>query len=648
MAPSAKATHSRPGRSLAVLGALLALIFGLIASGVAWSDAQWMPKLALDLEGGTEMILEPVPNEGQTDQKFSPESIREAVNIIRQRVNGSGVTEAEVTSDNDQNIIVALPGRVDAKTRDLIKQSAQLQFRAVLIAENAAVPQTSASPSPSASGKTGDTKDADKASAEKAGDAKKDDKASPEASASASPDAAENNAVMPASIRALAGLKAAKDDGKAADDTKDDKGAEPTPSASPKDASDLAWVTPALRKQFDALDCTDEKNLQGGRTFDPAKPMVACSKDGDEKYILGPAEVLGKEIERATSGLGTNSQGASTGQWEVNLEFSSKGTRQFADVTTRLAAVTQGEARNRFGIVLDGLVISAPGTEERIAAGQARISGSFTQSSATMLANQLKFGALPMSFSASTENEISASLGEEQLQRGLLAGLIGLILVVIYSLFQYRALGTVTVLSLGIAGAITYGLVVLLGHYQGYRLSLPGIAGLIVAIGITADSFIVFFERVKDEIREGWAVQSAVEVAWHRARRTILASDAVSFLAALVLYLLAVGGVKGFAFTLGLTTVIDVLVVFLFTKPVVTLMARTRFFGEGHKLSGFDAVALNRTPAYAGRGKVRSGGTIAERRAAADTNGTAGRSANAATSDSTQGSRQPAGTGRDA
>ncbi len=267
-------------------------------------------------------------------------------------------------------------------------------------------------------------------------------------------------------------------------------------------------------------------------------------------------------------------------------------------------------------------------TQALILDGRAQITGNFTQQTAQALANQLKFGALPISFEVATENQISATLGGEQLRNGLLAGLIGLLLVVAYSLLQYRALGLVTVASLLIAGVITYGVVVLLGWRQGYRLSLPGIAGLIVAIGITADSFIVYFERVRDEVRDGRGLAMAVELAWQRARRTILISDAVSLLAAVVLFLLAVGGVRGFAFTLGLTTLIDVMIVFMFTKPMVTLLSRTRFFGSGHKLSGFDAAHLGRAIAYTGRGAVRHPGrtsaakapgtTIAERRAAAE------------------------------
>jgi len=349
--------------------------------------------------------------------------------------------------------------------------------------------------------------------------------------------------------------------------------------------------------------------------------LVTCSQDGAAKYILGPVEVEGVRIESASSGLAQNAQGFTTGEWAVSLEFDNEGADQFRTVTERLIALQPPQ--NQFAIVLDSLVVSAPSTNAVITDGRAEITGSFTQTSSSQLANQLKFGALPISFEVQSENQISATLGTEQLRNGLLAGLIGLVLVVVYSIFQYRGLGLVTVFSLLLAGLLTYLTITLLSWTQGYRLSLPGVAGLIVAIGITADSFIVYFERVRDEVREGRSLAAAVETGWQRARRTIVASDTINLLAAAVLYLLAVGGVRGFAFTLGLTTLIDLVVVFLFTHPVVALLARTNLFASGHKLSGFNAEQLGRPSAYAGRGRVRppeTGGarmTIAERRAAA-------------------------------
>jgi preprotein translocase subunit SecD len=350
-------------------------------------------------------------------------------------------------------------------------------------------------------------------------------------------------------------------------------------------------VTAEVQQQFTALDCSDlakiRTDLRTSGGDDPDKPLVTCLDDGSEKYILGPAEVLGTDVDGAAAQLNTSAQGVATGGWIVTLDFSGEGGRKFSRTTTRLAA--QQPPLNRFGIVLDGLVVSAPGLNQGpITGGSAQIEGDFTQDEARDLANILKYGALPLTFDAGEVQEVSASLGGDQLTAGLIAGIIGLALVVLYSLLYYRGLGLVTVASLGVAAVLTYGAVVLLGWQIGFRLSLAGVAGLIVAIGIIADSFIVFFERLRDEVRDGKPLRVAVETGWVRARRKILAADFVSLLAAVVLYLLSVGGVRGFAFTLGLTTVIDIAVVFLFTKPLVALLAKTKFFGGGHRLSGLD------------------------------------------------------------
>ncbi|MDQ1512319.1 MAG: preprotein translocase subunit SecD, partial [Microbacteriaceae bacterium] len=330
-----------------------------------------------------------------------------------------------------------------------------------------------------------------------------------------------------------------------------------------------------------------------------AKPLVTCDPQGTSKYLLGPIEVQGTHISNATSGLRTTSQGATTGEWVVNLTFDGPGTKEFGTVSSRLVSLP--EPRNRFAIVLDGKVIEAPSVNSAITNGRAEISGTFTQDTAKALADQLKFGALPVSFDVQSQDTISATLGSTQLFSGLIAGLIGLLLVVGYSLLQYRTLGMVTVGSLVISAFLTYLVVDFLSWREGYRLSLAGVAGLIVSIGITADSFIVYFERIRDELREGKALVGAVEAGWRRAIRTVLASDGVNFLAAAVLYILAIGDVRGFALTLGLTTLVDVVTVSLFTHPVLQLLARHPFFAEGHRLSGLDPRALGAV--YRGRGR---------------------------------------------
>jgi len=595
---------------LLVLLGLIAVLYGAVAAGAQWDKAQWTPKLALDLEGGTEIVLSPQPVAGKS---VDPTAVDESVNIIRQRVNGSGISEAEVARQGqgaDTKIIVDLPGKPDQNTIQLVERSAQLQFRAVLVAQAvgaAAQPTPTGTPSPSGSPKA-TPKASSSPSATKGSKSTSTVRPSPSASSNgmAVPDALKQ-APSPSPTGASASVSpTAPASGSAAPAV--------SPSAKPTDPSDPNWVDQTIADQFTALDCTKPETFQKLRaqTPDPNKPYITCADDGTEKYILGPSELVGTDVTGATAGLETNSQGFTGTAWQVNLNFSGDGTSKFGKVTSRL--VNLEAPRNRFAIVLDNLVISAPTTQSAILTGSAQITGNFTQASATSLANQLKYGALPVSFRVETTNQISPTLGTDNLRNGLLAGVIGLALVVLYSLVQYRALGLVTVGSLVIAGILTYGFVLLLGWRQGFRLSLAGVTGLVVAIGITADSFIVYFERIRDEVREGRNLQSAVEAGWARARRTILASDTVSFLAALVLYILAIGSVRGFAFTLGLTTIIDIVVVFLFTKPIVTLLARTKFFGGGHKLSGFDAAHLGRSVAYAGRGRVRTpAGALAAR-----------------------------------
>ncbi|MCR6690135.1 protein translocase subunit SecD [Cellulomonas sp.] len=608
-------------RTLVVLAVVVVLPFLAVLIGTRTSDATWSPKLALDLEGGTQIILTPVSEDGTEP---SSEDISQAINVIRQRIDGSGVSEAEISSQGGNNIVVAIPGKASDETIASISRSSHMEFRPVL-QQGYALPAVEPTAVPSA-----------------------DPSAEPSAGPSAEPSATPTGgSTLEPSSGASEDTSADANEAPSAEPTATGTPAPtPTPSApaapsEPSSASDAAyWVTPEVQKEFDDLDCTDPANLAGGISGDPDAAFVTCSIDittnqsDGLKYILGPVEIDGKEISSASSGLETLANGAVGSRWVVSMEFTGKGSNLFSDVTTRIKDLSSPQ--NQFAMVLDGLIISAPSVDETIPNGRAQISGTFTQSSAAELANRLNFGSLPLNFKVQSEQQISATLGSEQLEKGLLAGIIGLLLVVVYSLFQYRALGLLTVASLLIAATLTYGVITLMSWTQGYRLSLPGVAGLIVAIGITADSFIVYFERIRDELREGRVLGSAVERGWDRAKRTILASDAVNLIAAIVLYFLAVGGVRGFAFTLGLTTVIDVIVVFLFTHPMMELLAKTRFFNGGHPASGLDPRRLG-VPGtrYVGRGKVvtgpredarpeagagstpgESGMTIAERRAA--------------------------------
>ena len=345
-------------------------------------------------------------------------------------------------------------------------------------------------------------------------------------------------------------------------------------------ATPVAGVSDAINQQFANLDCTSAASLQGTGSDDPTAAITACSKDGGTKYILAPAEVLGRQISKASAGIDTQAGSA----WSVSLTFNGEGTSAFGALTARVTSLP--EPTNQVAIVLDGLVQSSPRITEAIPSGTAQITGSFTQVEAQDLANVLKYGALPLAFDRGEVQQVSPTLGSEQLNAGLLAGALGLILVTIYSFFYYRGLGVVVTGSLAVAALLIYLLVLVLGEAIGFTLTLAGIAGIIVAVGITADSFVVYFERMRDEIREGRTLRSAVESGWIKARHTILVADAVSIIAAVLLYFFAVGGVRGFAFTLGLTTLVDLFVVFIFTKPLMTIMARLSFFNSGHRFSG--------------------------------------------------------------
>ncbi|GAA2197389.1 protein translocase subunit SecD [Sinomonas flava] len=534
-------SRTRPGlKTLLSLVVLLLALAGILAGGTIAGQASWAPKLALDLEGGTQMILAPKVAGGS---QINQEQLNQAVEIIRQRVDGSGVSEAEISTQSGRNVVVSLPGTPSAETRQLIQASADMNFRPVLVAGNpAAVPADQRTP---------------------------------------------------------------------ADQL-------PKPTAAPANASDTNWITADVYQQFEALDCTGALPETTQRS-DPSKPLVTCetagSGAGAVKYILGPVEVLGTEIAGSSFQLQQGRQGAVTNEWAVNIQFNDSGTEKFKAVTQRLNGfyvANQNDPKAQFAIVLDDKVISAPRSLAVITDGRPQITGNFTEATAKTLSDQLRYGALPISFEIQSEEQISATLGSQQLEMGLLAGGIGLLLVVIYSLFQYRALGFVTIASLVVAGVLTYLAIAILGWTENYRLSLAGVAGLIVAIGQTADSFIVYFERIRDELREGRGLVSAVENGWKRAKRTVLASKAVNLLAAVVLYFVAVGNVRGFAFTLGLTAIADLLVVFMFTHPMLQVLARTRFFGEGHRFSGLDPERLGAVPLYRGAGRLREASEAAK------------------------------------
>jgi preprotein translocase subunit SecD len=574
---------------LAVLAALIVvLVLAILASDLAspgsWSKA-FRVHLGLDLTSGTTVELRAVKPGGRTP---TPTDMQQAIQIMENRVNASGTTEAQVQQQGADIINVSVPGQSARQVVNLVSQTAELQIRQVLLAApntaaNGATAPASPAPSPSAS-------------------------ATPSASASASaqaaggPGAASRGGPQELARRARA-LPAASPSPSASGAASPAASASATPPA-PASAT-TAWqqaqgdpslVSAPVKAQFNKLNCADRNwkqsvgytneqwNIQGIQT-------VSCGLVGGTlyKFALDKAYVVGKDIASAGASPSTTST-----SWEVNLNFKGNGTKQFGNLTTRMYDKYSGsvEPPNQLGVVLDGVVVSNPYVQTPTTGGATQITGSFSQTEATTLANQLSYGALPLTFRQESVQSVSPQLGRDQLDAGLIAAFLGLLLVVLYLLLYYRGLALVAVCSLVIAGLVSYLSVVVLGKYQGFALSLAGIAGLIVAIGITADSFVVFFERLRDEVRDGRSLRAAVERGWSRARRTILVADLVSFLAAALLYYFAIGSVRGFAFTLGLTTIIDVVVVFTFTKPMMTLLARTKFYGGGHPLSGLDPARL--------------------------------------------------------
>ena len=522
MAPPAT---SKPGRSLIAL--IVLLIGGVVWA--FWPGTDSSVRLGLDLQGGTQVILVPQPVVEGTE--ITDEQLAQTVEIIRARVDGLGVAEAEVTtqgSGNSAAIVVSVPGLGQDRVVELVQRTALLNFRPVW---NVLSPFSI------------DPADADAAEG----------------------DAAETE--------------------ESADDSASDGEAQ---SAEIVQAPDYS---PEFQAEVDALDCLDPVNLAGGTPDDPTEWLGACDQSGGQKYVMEPAFIEGVSVTDANAQLTQQGIG-----WVVTLEFDSEGAGALAEASTELSALPEcgsgATPCNAFAIVLDGVVVSAPRFNEPILGGQAQIEGDFNVEEARDLANVLKYGALPVTLDVVDITSVSATVGGDQLRAGIIAGLIGLALVSIYLLLYYRVLGLVAVASLAVAGGLLYLFVVIFSKTIGLTLTLAGVAGAIVAVGITADSFIVYFERMRDELRDGRSLRQACDSGWVRARRTLLAADFVTLLAAVVLYFLSIGSVRGFAFILGLTTVIDLIIAFWFTHPVVVLMGRRKFMQGGSKWSGLDPERL--------------------------------------------------------
>ncbi|MGE2728031.1 protein translocase subunit SecD [Mycolicibacterium vaccae] len=583
------ASSSAPVQPFRYLALFLALVIGAYLLVFLTGDKKPEPKLGIDLQGGTRVTLTARTPDGTAPTR---ESLNQAQQIISSRVDGLGVSGSEVIIDG-QNLVITVPGNDGSEARSL-GQTARLYIRPVIhaIPSEAAMPPEEAPPGappggapelppggiPGLPGAPGEPVPGAPAPA---------GEPAPGAPAPAQEPAPQPRpfpqqpAPSPSPEPVPAPAPGAPAPG---------PGAEPAPAPGETDR-DVPLATriqdekklrqsaeqaiQILALQFQATRCGEEDVLAGND--DPNLPLVTCSTDGQEVYLLDKSIISGEQIANASSGLDQQ-----RGEYVVDVEFKSDASKTWADFTA-------ANVGTQTAFVLDSQVVSAPQIQEAIPGGRTQITGSFNQDTARELANVLKYGSLPLSFESSEAETVSATLGLSSMRAGLIAGAVGLVAVLLYALLYYRALGLLVALSLVASGAMVYALLVLLGRYINYTLDLAGIAGLVIGIGMTADSFVVFFERIKDEIREGRSFRSAVPRGWTRARKTILSGNAVTFLAAAVLYFLAVGQVKGFAFTLGLTTILDVLVVFLVTWPLVFLASKSTTMAKP-ALNGLGAV----------------------------------------------------------
>jgi preprotein translocase subunit SecD len=660
--PSRSAPH--PWRALAILTGLILVMLFTILGSATFSPGKWHKQfqvgLGLDLSSGTQVVLQAQTGTGKPP---AAGEMTQAIDVLEARVNGTGNSGAQVAQIGSDLINISVPGQPASSVIHLVSTTAVLRFRPVYLEQ----PYTgTATPAPNPTAKPS-------GSATPSGTVSPSGSASPGASSTPKPSAgatptpngtatAQTKAYIvhnaPAASQSATAKPASSSTAKPGSTAKPSGTATPTASATPTVPAtpsptasapsyygDPSKVNAATLKLFGKMTCKIGPNANtvddswkgtvgytesGVQYNDVNAQIVSCDPNGT-KYVLGPAVFTGQEITSVQTGLLQNN----SSDWVVDLTLNGRAASAFGTLTTNQYnnnylpySQSQGADLNNMAlastaVVLDGDVQSAPVTQQPITAGNVQITGGgtgFTQDQANQLADVLKFGQLPLNFTQQSVSSISAELGSASLSAGLFAGVIGLILVIIYLFLYYRGLGIVSVSSLLIASLLAYFAVVILSRYQNFRMELAGIAGLIVAIGITADSFIVFFERLRDEVRDGKALRPAVESGWKRARRTILVSDTVSFLAAVLLYHFAVSDVQGFAYTLGLTTLIDVIVVFLFTKPMVTLLAGTKFYGGGHKWSGLDPTRLGAKNPWRGqRRTVRAQRPAAGRTASTST-----------------------------
>ena len=565
---ASSAGHLRPGRYLAFFAMIVVVLYALV---FFTGDGKPTPKLGIDLQGGTRVTLTARTPDGGAPTRASLDQARQ---IIETRVNGIGVSGAKVLLDGN-NVVITVPGAQGDQAKNLGK-TAKLGFRKVVTTEPVApqaVPpatppaSTSTSPAPTSSGQPPSPASSSAAPSGGGGAPGAAPAQQPTAPPSSSAPAPSSSAAPPATPPPAGAPADGSIDEQTAKEIQAAQAIRQNPAlmpANPQDQAAAALAQQALRQAMASVTCARGAVDPLVGNDDPTRPLVTCDTKGTEKFLLAPEFMPGTDISNASATYDTQ-----RGGFVVNLSFNGEGTKIWGDFTSK-------NVNQRAAFVLDTEVVSAPNIQVAILDGNTQISGSFTQAEAKNLADVLKYGSLPLSFTSSNAVSVSATLGLASLQAGLIAGAIGLLVVFVYCLFYYRLLGILTILSLALSGSLIYAVLVLIGRGIGYTLDLSGVAGLIIAIGITADSFVIYFERLKDEIREGRSFRSAVPRGWIRARRTILASDGVSFLAAAILFWLAVGDVKGFAFTLGMSTVLDLVVVYLVTHPLVALVSKSK------------------------------------------------------------------------
>jgi preprotein translocase subunit SecD len=602
----------RPGRQLAVLGLLFVVLYlmvffvGIPKSGMPIEE-RLEPRLGLDLVGGTRVVYE-AQAEGNAD--IPKQNLEDARDIIEERVNALGVSEAEVVTEGSRNIVVSLAGKNNDQLKN-VGDAAQMRFRKVLKQANDTGPVVAA-PTPTASGAPAPSGSA----ASKASAAAKPSASSggqgggapapsatpstaPSAAPSATPSAAPltgDAATRLAAVRKKVGepaWKAAEALQAPVADPAQTKTFEPFEKLTPAEVNVLPA---AMQFNIPAITCETLAKRPAAAIDNPDVEVVACDTSRGAKQLLAKTTLLGTDIADATPQLDP------TNGWVVTLEFTGDGNTEWTALTKEAFNNTGGACDQSalvnnhcmVAVVLDKEVVSSPEIQG-VLSGQSQIQGSFTAQTARELANKIKYGALPLTFTIPDSGSISATLGGTQLRAGLLAAGIGMLLVAIYSFFYYRMLGSVIFLSLMLSAALTFGALVVLGRTIGFTLTLAGIAGFIVSLGVAADSFVIYFERLKDEIRDGRSARSAVPRAWIRARRTIISANTITILAAVVLYVVSVGVVQGFAFALGLSTILDLVVVFLFRHPIMTMFARTKAF-MSPRVSGLGRVLKANDP----------------------------------------------------